>query len=292
MLTQETTAPPSLGRTRDPEGTRALLVENAFREIHAHGYAGASLDRILANTGVTKGALYHHFKSKADLLHAVIDDAIQPMVVERWLGPLEESNDPIRTLAESTRTIMAEATPEEMCCGCPLNNLTQELAGVDEDFRKHLDRLADDWRAGIRAAFDDAIQPMVVERWLGPLEESNDPIRTLAESTRTIMAEATPEEMCCGCPLNNLTQELAGVDEDFRKHLDRLADDWRAGIRAAFERGQEAGNIRKDVDTAAVASLVFATYQGLIGSVKTSHDQDAVTAGLSMFLDLLEGLRP
>ncbi len=186
MVTQETTAPPSPGRTRDPEGTRARLVENAFREIHAHGYAGASLDRILASSGVTKGALYHHFKNKADLLHAVIDEAIQPMVVERWLGPLQESDDPIRTLAESTRTMMAEATPEEMCRGCPLNNLTQELAGADEYFRRH---------------------------------------------------------------------------------RDRIADDCRAGIRAAFERGQEAGNVRKNVDAAAVASLVFATYQGLIGSV-------------------------
>ncbi len=210
MLTQDTTAPPALGRKRDPKGIRALLVKNAFHEIHAHGYAGASLERILTKSGVTKGALYHHFKSKADLLHAVIDDAIQPLVTGR----------------------------------------------------------------------------------LRPLQESDDPIRTLAESTRDMMTEATPEEMCCGCPLNNLTQELAGVDEDFRKHLDRVADSWRAGIRGAFERGQEAGNIRKDVDTAAVASLVFATYQGLIGSMKTSHDQDAVTAGLSMFLDLLEGLRP
>ena len=211
MSMQETTTTPARGRTHDPVGTRARLVENAFREIHSHGYAGASLDRILTSSGVTKGALYHHFKSKADLLHAVIDEAIQPMVTERWLGPLNESDDPIRTLVESTRSMMAEATPEEMCCGCPLNNLTQELAGADEDFRKH---------------------------------------------------------------------------------LDRIADGWRAGIRAAFERGQEAGNIRKDVDAAAVASLVFATYQGLIGSVKTSHDKDAVTAGLSTFLDLLEGLRP
>ncbi len=207
----ETVAPPAPGRTRDPEGTRARLVSNAFREIHAHGYAGASLDRILASSGVTKGALYHHFKSKADLLHAVIDDAVRPMVADRWLAPLSESDDPIRTLAESTRTMMMEATPEEMCCGCPLNNLTQELAGVDEEIRKH---------------------------------------------------------------------------------LDRIADEWRAGIRAAFERGQEAGNVRKEVDVAAVASLVFATYQGLIGSVKTSHDQEAVTAGLALFLDLLEGLRP
>ena len=211
MLTRETVAPPAPGRTRDPEGTRARLVSNAFREIHAHGYAGASLDRILASSGVTKGALYHHFKSKADLLHAVIDDAVRPMVADRWLAPLSESDDPIRTLAESTRTMMLEATPEEMCCGCPLNNLTQELAGVDEEIRKH---------------------------------------------------------------------------------LDRIADEWRAGIRAAFERGQEAGHVRKEVDVAAVASLVFATYQGLIGSVKTSHDQEAVTAGLALFLDLLEGLRP
>ena len=211
MLNQDTTATPTPRRTRDPEGTRTLLVENAFREIHAHGYGGASLDRILANAGVTKGALYHHFKSKADLLHAVMDDAVRPMVVDRWLASLSESDDPIRTLAESTRTMMAGATPEEL-------------------------------------------------RY--------------------------------GCPLNNLTQELAAADEDFRKHLDRIADEWRAGIRAAFERGQEAGNVRKDVNTTAVASLVFATYQGLIGSVKTSHDQDAVTAGLSIFLDLLEGLRP
>ena len=211
MLSQETTAALAPGRTRDPEGTRALLVENAFKEIHSHGYAGASLDRILASSGVTKGALYHHFKSKAALLHAVIDDAVRPVVLDRWLEPLSESDDPIRTLAESTRARMANATPEVMSCGCPLNNLTQELAGVDEDFRKH---------------------------------------------------------------------------------LDRIADEWRAGIRAAFERGQRAGNVRKEVDVAAVASLVFATYQGLIGSVKTSHDQDAVLAALSMFQDLLEGLRP
>ena len=210
MLTEDTTQPTPLGRTRDPEGTRALLVENAFREIHTHGYSGASLDRILANTGVTKGALYHHFKSKAELLHAVIDDAIRPMVAERWLGPLHESDDPISALADLT----------------------------------------------------------------------------------CVFSEARPDELKCGCPLNNLTQELSAADEGFRKHLDRIAGDWREGIRAAFERGQEAGTVRKDVDPGAVASMVFATYQGFIGSVKTSHDQDAVMAGLAIFLELLEGLRP
>lgn len=211
MLTRETTSPPRHGRTYDPEGTRALLVENAFREIHAHGYAGASLDRILANSGVTKGALYHHFESKADLLHAVIDEAIRPLVMERWLGPLGESDDPIRALAESTRAFMRDCTPEELHCGCPLNNLAQELSADDEDFRKH---------------------------------------------------------------------------------LNHVADDWREGIRDAFERGQRAGTVREEVDPVAVASLVFATYQGLAGAVKTSVDREAGMAGLEVFLHLLEGLRP
>ncbi len=211
MLTEETTKHPTLGRTRDPEGTRALLVENAFHEIHAHGYAGASLDRILANSGVTKGALYHHFESKADLLHAVIDDAIRPMVMERWLRPLEESDDPIRALAESTRAFIGSCTSDELRCGCPLNNLAQELSGDDEDFRRH---------------------------------------------------------------------------------LNRVADEWRAGIRDAFERGQRTGSVRGDVDPTAVASLVFATYQGLSSFMKTSVDREAVMAGLAVFLDLLEGLRP
>jgi TetR/AcrR family transcriptional regulator, transcriptional repressor for nem operon len=211
MYTQATTSNTPSGRTRDPEGTRARLVECAFHEIHTHGYAGASLDRILASAGVTKGALYHHFKSKADLLHAVIDGAIRPMVIERWLGPLQGADDPISVLAESTRILM-------------------------EGF--------------------------------------------------------SAEEMRSGCPLNNLTQELSGVDEDFRTHLNRVADEWRAGLRDAFLRGQRAGTVRKNVDAAAVASLIFATHQGLAGTVKTSMDQDAVLAGLGVFVELLEGLRP
>ena len=133
MLMQETTVATSTARTRDP---------------------AASIERILTSSGVTKGALYHHFKSKADLLHAVIDDAIRPMIAERWMKPLAGTDDPIRAMAESTRAIMMDATPEELRCGCPLNNLSEELAGADEEFRKHLDRVPHDWRAEIQAVFE------------------------------------------------------------------------------------------------------------------------------------------
>jgi len=62
---------PRATRVRAPEATRQRLVAAAFEEIHRHGYQGAGLDTILANAGVTKGALYHHFTCKDDVLYEV-----------------------------------------------------------------------------------------------------------------------------------------------------------------------------------------------------------------------------
>jgi hypothetical protein len=44
--------------------------------------------------------------------------------------------------------------------------------------------------------------------------------------------------LALGCPLNNLTQELAGVDEEFREVLDGILRVWRDGIADAFAKGR------------------------------------------------------
>jgi AcrR family transcriptional regulator len=50
------------GGARDPERTRKLLLQAAFREVYKSGLQSTGLDTILvAATGVTKGALYYHF---------------------------------------------------------------------------------------------------------------------------------------------------------------------------------------------------------------------------------------
>lgn len=142
-------------RTRDPEATRECLLHCAFQEIYEKGYAGASLDHILANSGVTKGALYHHFGSKADLAHAVIDEVIRPFLIDRWIRPLSESDDPISALETTLTGVMSALTDQEMACGCPLNNLAQELANSkDSAFREHLARVFDQWRGGIAQALE------------------------------------------------------------------------------------------------------------------------------------------
>ncbi|HLI00260.1 MAG TPA: TetR/AcrR family transcriptional regulator [Acidimicrobiales bacterium] len=82
----------SRGRT-----TRAQLVEVATRLFASRGYDGTSIEAVLAESGVSRGSLYHHFKSKEALFLAVMEDAgtraIQPTV-----EALQAAPDPLAAL--------------------------------------------------------------------------------------------------------------------------------------------------------------------------------------------------
>lgn len=54
--------------------TRAAVISAAAHEFADRGYAGASINSILAHSASTKGALYFHFPSKEALAEAVLED--------------------------------------------------------------------------------------------------------------------------------------------------------------------------------------------------------------------------
>lgn len=54
--------------------TRAALLKAGLTLFSAKGYAGTSIDEITRAAKVTRGALYHHFTSKADLYNTLIDE--------------------------------------------------------------------------------------------------------------------------------------------------------------------------------------------------------------------------
>ncbi|EHU1904491.1 TetR family transcriptional regulator [Acinetobacter baumannii] len=53
--------------------TRKKLIEVARRAFAEHGYADTSMDKLTAEAGLTRGALYHHFGDKRGLFAAVVD---------------------------------------------------------------------------------------------------------------------------------------------------------------------------------------------------------------------------
>ena len=89
-----------VARTKDP-AVHALrrdeFVDSAIRLMQERGWASTSIQEVIDDVGASKGAFYHYFGSKADLLDAVIDrittvatDSIRPMVADPGLTSLDK----------------------------------------------------------------------------------------------------------------------------------------------------------------------------------------------------------
>lgn len=138
-------------QTKQPDITRDKVLEAAFCEIHRRGFQAASIANILVSTGLTKGALYHHFPTKQALGLAVVDEVIYRRLEERYFIPLRESAHPLDTLLGFLE-IAPERADELVPLGCPLNNLMQEMSPIDAEFRGHLCKVMNTWRESLEAA--------------------------------------------------------------------------------------------------------------------------------------------
>lgn len=84
---------------RDGQLTRERILELAHELILKQGYAATSLEQILERAGVTKGAFFHHFKSKDELARALVDRylADEQQVFEETLRRAEKlTSDPLQ----------------------------------------------------------------------------------------------------------------------------------------------------------------------------------------------------
>ena len=84
--------------TDETAPARQQILQAAYREIHVLGFQAASLSRILARTGVSKGALYHYFPNKTELGYAVVDELLAQRIEERFILPLIKAEDPVEAV--------------------------------------------------------------------------------------------------------------------------------------------------------------------------------------------------
>jgi AcrR family transcriptional regulator len=65
-----------------PAKKRERILEAAAREFAAHGYDGASLNKILDEAGISKGAAYYYFDDKADLYTTTVLHYSQQVIAD------------------------------------------------------------------------------------------------------------------------------------------------------------------------------------------------------------------
>jgi TetR/AcrR family acrAB operon transcriptional repressor len=127
----------------DAAATRELLLDAAEREFCARGATRTSLAEVASAAGVTRGAVYWHFRDKSDLFSAMCARAKLPMetMLERaGNSPQDDPLGTLRTLMTTALVLLAtdrrsQAVFEVLFHKC---ELTDELAPIAE--RRHQER--------------------------------------------------------------------------------------------------------------------------------------------------------
>ena len=77
--------------------TRAQLIDVATRLFASEGYDGTSIEAVLAESGASRGSLYHHFKGKEALFLAVMED-VGARATEPAAAAMAAAPDPLAAL--------------------------------------------------------------------------------------------------------------------------------------------------------------------------------------------------
>ncbi|NIN35842.1 MAG: TetR/AcrR family transcriptional regulator [Gammaproteobacteria bacterium] len=126
------------------EDTRTRILDTAQDMILGNGYAGVSIDKLISRLGMTKGAFFHHFKSKGDLATALItrfaDDGVE-LFKESLARARKFSSDPLQQLIiligqyEEIFENLEDPYP-----GCLLASYVYELQQFSEETREIINR--------------------------------------------------------------------------------------------------------------------------------------------------------
>lgn len=96
-------------RTKDDaQATRSQLLDAAERVFAEKGVSRTSLNDIAAAAGTTRGAIYWHFKNKADVFNAMMDRVILPMECAFEQMGHDAAQDPIAELRGSMLTALRQ----------------------------------------------------------------------------------------------------------------------------------------------------------------------------------------
>ena len=87
------------------EATRDALVAAARALFAERGYAGVGTEEVVRRAGVTRGALYHHFRDKQDLFRAVFEQT-EVENVEAITARVASIADPLELLAAGIRAFL------------------------------------------------------------------------------------------------------------------------------------------------------------------------------------------
>lgn len=135
--------------------TRARIVEAAGRLFRRQGYKGVGIDAVMAEAGLTRGGFYAHFKSKEDLLRAVVSEVVFADIVR--MHERQGQDDPPNWLAAAIDGYLSEAHRDRTMTeipDCPMAALSADVARAGPEVQAAFTDVARDLLATLAARIE------------------------------------------------------------------------------------------------------------------------------------------
>jgi TetR/AcrR family transcriptional repressor of nem operon len=220
---------------RKPAETREKLLQTALGLVWSSNYCSVGVNEICQQAGVTKGAFYHHFDSKADLFYAAAchhRDLTKP----EWDGCCSPTLNPLEQLEKLIELLLARqgdipgADPDLEVPGCPFFLAGGQVGREEEKVRQAALEMAE---GGIRYG-------VAIVRGLkdGGYLEGDPDVEQIARQSFVFVQGL----MVYGRTLNS----LAAVERDLRDGLYRIM-----GLKAEYRRPAAKTAAKPSAKTAA-----------------------------------------
>jgi TetR/AcrR family transcriptional repressor of nem operon len=143
------------------DSTKERILAAAEALVFERGFAGTSLDEIIERVGVTKGAFFYHFKSKADLARGIVERFAreeQQLFIDMSERSAALADDPLQEvllffkLFEEFVDGLANPLP-----GCIFATYTYESEQFDQEIHDLIRKELDDWGVIYEGKFEKLI---------------------------------------------------------------------------------------------------------------------------------------
>ncbi len=128
------------------QATRVHIIEQAAALFNQQGYAGASMSDLMRATGLQKGGIYNHFRSKDELALEAFDFAVH-CIQQRFRGALTGKRHAVDRLMAILSVYGDFLDNPPVQGGCPILNTAVESDDAHPALRVKTQQAMDDWRS-------------------------------------------------------------------------------------------------------------------------------------------------
>ncbi|HIJ84113.1 MAG: TetR family transcriptional regulator [Magnetococcales bacterium] len=141
--------------------TREKILDTATRLFYIHGYNATGVDRIIAETGVSKGSFFYQFKSKEELAIRVLDWHREKMQAELAELANTYATAPREHLLAILKTIARKSANYNESCdirGCIFGNFAMEMSVENQEVRIKVLEILSEFRQNMENLLIKAVQ--------------------------------------------------------------------------------------------------------------------------------------